>query len=67
MRYEVIGQLVDRWMGDAVFRAALRKDLAAAVRGAGLRLQDDELAALRGIDWGQSDDTLRERMMKFFV
>jgi len=62
MSYEAIGQLIDRWMNDASFRAALRVDAEAAVRQVGIELDPDAQAALKSIDWSLSDADLMSRV-----
>jgi hypothetical protein len=64
MSREAIEALVDRWMNDPVFRATVRKDPEAAVRGTGLELTADEWAALRVINWDLSDEELSSRASK---
>jgi hypothetical protein len=56
--------LLDRWENDTAFRAALRRDPEAAVKASGVNLSDDEWAALRAIDWSQSDEELSARANK---
>jgi len=56
--------LLDRWESDLTFRAAIRTDPEAAVRTSGVSLSDDEWAALRAIDWSQSDEALSARASK---
>ena len=50
MSREAIEELIDRWMDDPAFRAAVRQDPEAALRSAGVQLDADEWAAVRGID-----------------
>ena len=64
MSRETVGKLVDRWMNDAEFRRAMRADPEGAVKRSGFDLGSDEWAALRTIDWSQSDDQLRARASK---
>jgi hypothetical protein len=61
---EAIEELIDRWMDDSAFRAAVRDDPEAAVREADLELTEDEWAALRRIDWTLSDEELSSRASK---
>lgn len=58
MSQQAVEQLIDRWITDAEFREALRADPEAAVKAAGVELTEEEWAALRAIDWAQSDDEL---------
>ena len=59
-----IEMLMDRWENDVEFRSALRHDPEGAVRAAGVSLSGDEQAALRAIDWSQSDEELCARASK---
>jgi hypothetical protein len=64
MSREAIEELIDRWMDDPAFRAAVREDPEGALRGTGLELDADEWAAVRGIDWNLSDEELSSRASK---
>jgi hypothetical protein len=57
--------LIDKWINDTAFRNAMRRDPDAAVKAAGVTLSDDERAALKAIDWSQSDQQLAERTSKY--
>jgi hypothetical protein len=59
-----IDPLVDRWVSDPAFRAAMRVNPEGAARAAGVTLTADEQAAMRSVDWGQSDDELTARISK---
>lgn len=61
MSRESVETLVEKWMEDASFRAALRKDPEGAIRGTGLELTAEEWAAVRNIDWSLSDEELTAR------
>jgi hypothetical protein len=56
--------LLDRWESDLTFRDAIRHDPEAAVRASGVSLNAEEWAALRAIDWSQSDEALSARVSK---
>ncbi len=56
--------LLDRWESDSAFRAELRRDPEGAVKTSGVSLSADEWAALRSIDWSQSDEQLSARASK---
>jgi len=58
MSYEGVRALSDRWGNDPAFRAALRANPEATVRGGNFDLNEDEMAVLRSIDWSKSDDEL---------
>ena len=61
MSRESVEMLVERWMEDASFRSALRKDPEGTIRGTGLELSTEEWAAVRNIDWSLSDEELTSR------
>src|SRR5262249_5442576 len=61
---EQMEQLIDRWVDDPAFRAAVRQGPEGAVRGTGLELNADEWAAVRSIDWSLSDEELSSRASK---
>jgi hypothetical protein len=64
MSREAFEELVDRWMDDPAFRAAVRQDPEGAVRATGVELDEDEWAAVRAVDWSLSDDELAARASK---
>ena len=64
MNNTAIEQLIDQWMNDETFRAELRHDTEATVRARNIDLNEDEWAALRSIDWSQSDEALQARVTK---
>jgi len=64
MSRDAIGELVDRWINEPAFRADVRQDPEGAVRRSGIQLNDDEMAALRNIDWSLPDEELRSRLNK---
>lgn len=64
MSRDAIGELVDRWINEPTFRAELRQDPEGAVRRSGVQLNEDEMAALRNIDWNLPDEELRSRLNK---
>jgi predicted ribosomally synthesized peptide with nif11-like leader len=61
---ENLETLLEKWTEDAAFRRALRADPEAAVRGAGLTLDEEGWQALRGVDWNLSDEELSARASK---
>jgi predicted ribosomally synthesized peptide with nif11-like leader len=61
MSRQSVETLVERWMEDSAFRAAVRQDPAAAIRATGLELTADEWAAVQNIDWSLSDEELSTR------
>lgn len=64
MSREAVEQLIERWMDDPAFRAAVRANPEAAVRSTGLELNADEWAALHALDWSLSDEELTTRASK---
>ena len=57
-------ELMDQWMNDESFRAQMRSDPEAAVRGQNIELSADEWAALRALDWNLPDEQLQARVSK---
>jgi hypothetical protein len=64
MKQELVDGLIERWMEDADFRAAVRANPEGAIRAAGLELSDAEWAAVRNFDWSTSDEELLARVSK---
>lgn len=64
MSHEIIGKLIDKWMQDATFRAAMRKDARGALRATGLPLSQEEWETVDRIDWKLSDEQLKARVSK---
>jgi len=61
MSRESIEALVERWMEDTSFRAAVRANPEAAIRSTGMDLSQEEWAAVRNFDWSASDEELTTR------
>jgi hypothetical protein len=59
-----IERLLDHWISDNGFRAALLSNPTAAARGVGVNLTSEEEETLRAIDWSQSDGELTARVSK---
>lgn len=59
-----IEPLLDHWISDDGFRAALEKDPVQAARDIGVNLSSEEEQALLAIDWSQSDGELTARVSK---
>ena len=55
---------MDKWMNEPAFRVDIRADAQAAVKKAGVELDADEWAALKAVDWNQSDEQLQSRANK---
>jgi hypothetical protein len=64
MNHENVEVLMDRWINDPTFRADLRANPEQAVESAGVTLNEDEMAALKSVDWSLSDDELTQRVTK---
>ena len=62
MSRAAVETLIDRWMNEPDFRAALRQDAEAAVRTSGADLSAEEWDALRRIDWSLPDEELQSRI-----
>ena len=63
---EAMQQLTDRFMNDADFREEMRQDPEGAAERSGYALDDEDRRALKSVDWGGSDEELKERASKFF-
>ena len=61
---EAMQQLADRVINDAQFREEMRKDPEGTAQSAGLSLDEEDLQALRSVDWSGSDEQLNERVSK---
>jgi hypothetical protein len=57
-------QLADKFMNDASFREEMKHDPQGAAERSGLPLDDEDKQALKSIDWGGSDEQLKERVSK---
>ena len=64
MNHENVEMVMDRWMNDPTFRADLRANPEKAIEGVGVTLSEDEMAALKSVDWSLSDDELTQRVTK---
>ena len=64
MSREGVQQLIDYWINDPGFRVQLRQDPEGTVRRSGADLSEDELKAVRRIDWSLSDEELLARVSK---
>ena len=64
MGREDLEQQVNRWLEQPDFREELRRDPVAALQrmGVALKLDEEDLAVLRGIDWGLPDAELQARL-----
>lgn len=61
---EAMRELAGRFMEDAEFREEMRQDPEVAAERAGFALDEEDRQALRSMDWGGSDEQLRERVSK---
>jgi len=64
MSHEAVQTLVERYLNDEGFRAAMRTDPVAALAATGLELSAEEQAGLLKNDWSLSDEELGERISK---
>ena len=64
---EAMQQLADRFMNDAQFREEMRQDPEGAAERSGYELDEEDKQALKSIDWGGSDEELKERVSKGYV
>lgn len=62
MNHETLGKLMDRWSNDAQFRAAVRANPLGAIAETGLKLSDEEMAAVQAVDWSLDDQELVGRV-----
>jgi hypothetical protein len=63
---EAMSQLADRFMNDSDFREQMRQDPEVAAERSGLQLDEEDKQALKSIDWGGSDEELKERVSKAY-
>ena len=66
MGRETMEALLEKWTSDPDFRQGLRKDLEGTIRAAGLELSEQEITALKSVDWNLSDEELGNRESKIF-
>lgn len=62
MSRAAVETLIDRWMNEPDFRAALRQNAEGAVGASGAELSTEEWDALRRIDWSLPDEELQSRI-----
>ena len=67
MGRETMEALMERWTSDSDFRAGLRTDLEGTIRAAGLELSEQEMTALKSVDWSLSDEELGNRASKLLA
>ena len=61
---QAMQELTDRFMNDASFREEMKQDPEGAAERSGLPLDEEDKQALKGIDWGGSNEELKERVSK---
>ena len=61
---EAMQQLTDRFMQDADFREEMRNDPEGAADRAGYGLDGEDKQALKSMEWGGTDEELKERVSK---
>ena len=64
---EAMQQLTDRFMQDADFREEMRNDPEGAADRAGYGLDGEDKQALKSMDWGGTDEELKERVSKRYA
>ena len=64
MSREGVETLMDRWLNEPAIRAEMRTNPEQAAKAAGVELDEDEIAALRNIDFSLADDELQARVSK---
>lgn len=64
MSREAVETLMDRWVNEPAFRAALRSDPEAAIRRIGIELDEEEMTAFGKIDWGLPEEELQARVSR---
>jgi len=64
MSKEGVKTVLDRYMNDEAFRAQVRQNPEAAIRTCGADLSEEEMAAVKNVDWSVSDEELHSRMSK---
>jgi hypothetical protein len=61
---DAVETLMDRWINEPGFRAEMRANPEGAVKAAGIQLDEDELAALKAVDFNLADEELQARVSK---
>ncbi|HMS40831.1 MAG TPA: Os1348 family NHLP clan protein [Pyrinomonadaceae bacterium] len=64
MSRQAVETLMDKWMNDTNFRDELRTDAEGTIKATGFDLDADEWAAVRNMDFSQSDEELMSRASK---
>lgn len=64
MSREVVKKMIDLWMNDPGFRAALRENAENTVHKMGFQLDEEEWKVIKNIDWKLSDEDLKSRISK---
>lgn len=67
MSQETLATLMDRWTNDTRFRAQMRDDPEGTIRKYGFDLDENELEAVKHMDWSESDQHLKERVSKLII
>jgi len=60
-----LDQIMERYTTDPAFKAQLKADPEAAAKAAGIALNDEDRAALRGLDFTLTDEQLQRRVSKW--
>ncbi|HEX6508106.1 MAG TPA: Os1348 family NHLP clan protein [Chloroflexota bacterium] len=64
MSADAMGQIMDRYTSDPAFRDEMRSDPEGTIQRNGWQLDEEERAALQGIDWNLPDEQLKARIGK---
>jgi hypothetical protein len=64
MSKQALAQVMDRFTNDPAFREQMRTDPESAIHQSGIQLNEQEMAAVRDMDWNLSDEALKERASK---
>jgi hypothetical protein len=67
MTSQALEHIMERYTTDPAFKAQLQADPEAATKAAGIALDDEDRAALRGLDFSLSDQELQQRVSKGVV
>lgn len=67
MSYENMGRLMDHWLNYPPFREAMRKNPLEAIHKSGIQLTPQEMEAITSIDWSTPDESLQERISKWWA
>ncbi len=64
MTTQGLEQIMERYTSDPAFKAQLQADPEAAAKSAGIPLDEEDRAALQGMDFSLPDEQLQRRVSK---